>query len=139
MKVFFDADVLFSALYSSNTTSAARMCSSLQLIDKFSSERCKKEALIALDRLDYSYNLANLNQIYIHESAENIDNTFYKFVTDPFDAHVIQSCFESQCSILLTYNTKDFLIKEIFTNLKISVMNPGTFLHYLRNDLGVSI
>jgi predicted nucleic acid-binding protein len=137
-KIFFDADVLFSLVYSQNPLSGAKRVLLHGYLEEYSFitsfqviEEVRKN-LSAYNNPSYLKKLKELledfNFLIIKILNEKLIN-LYKNVVHQKDLHVLIAAIQAEADYLLTYNKKHFLTsKFIKLNLKLQIMNPKEFI-----------
>jgi len=137
-KIFFDADVLFSLVYSQNPLSGAKRVLIHGYLEKYSFitsfpviEEVRKN-LSVYNNPTYLKKLKELledfNFLIIKILNEKLID-LYKNVVHKKDLHVLIAAIQAEADYLLTYNKKHFLTsKFIKFNLKLQVMNPKEFI-----------
>jgi len=137
-KIFFDADVLFSLVYSQNPLSGAKkvllhgylekysFITSLQVIEEvrknlstYGNPAYFKKLTEILEDFDFRM-IKVLNEKLIN---------LYKDVVHQKDLHVLIAAIQAEADYLLTYNKKHFLTSKFSQiNFKLQVMNPKEFI-----------
>jgi len=90
---------------------------------------------IIVEELFYTHNRSNspITKLQVHDFLKKIwclifssrfpDDKYQIYVKDPNDAQILQDAVDVKANILLTYNTKDFLIDKISQHFGIFVTN----------------
>lgn len=130
MKVFFDADVVFSAIYSRE--GAARALVSSNQLQKYTSEICLREVGIALARYGKVIDPLVIEELEVLDISSLLIQNYEKFVFDQMDAHVVAAAASVGANLLTSYNIKDYDILRIENDLDIQVKRPAEILFYLR-------
>lgn len=135
IKVFYDADALFSAFYSK--TGAASEILKYKSVEFHTSRKCIREAEEALNiKYQKCFDKKFLDNFVVQENlGHEEDKSKKKYVLDEFDIHVIGSAVTIKTQFLITYNLKHYKIQKIEDELKIIITDPGNFLFYIRNIL----
>ena len=133
MKVFLDADVLFSASYSMNGASHEVVNHSSVIL--YTSNECMNEAIRALKKYDKSLDPIFFEKIKIVNVTKKDALEHYIYVFDLSDAHVVAGAVKSKANILTSFNIKDFKSDLIYKDLGVSILKPGEMLSYQRNIL----
>ena len=137
MKIFLDSDVVISSVISKRGAAHFILNESKnkKIISNYSVEemtRVAKRGKVDEKGLSYFIN-KSLKIVKSKKSLKKIKKEYKKYIKDENDAHIVAGANQSKAKILLTYNTKHFLIYDIKKDLGISIMTPGKFLQFL-ND-----
>lgn len=140
LKIFFDADVLFSLAYSKNPMSGSRRILFQGLLDKYSfitsasviEETRRNLALYHADHIKrFGEILADFHFLVI----KNLDGRLvdvYKSSVHQKDTHVLVGAVQSNADYLLTFNSKHFLTPRYKKlNLKLQIVTPKEFIKNL--------
>lgn len=137
IKVFIDSDVVISSLLSQ--TGASNIILNNSDLRTFISNFSQEELNRIVDRLGIDKNKlkgllkSGLKTIKVKLSKKEIIDEFGKYAYDTEDAHIVAGTTTAKAKILVTFNTKDYKIKEIQQDFDIRVMRPGELLQYLRS------
>ncbi len=135
-KVFFDSDVIISALISDR--GAAYLTTRDSRLERLVSDEIYAECKKVVGRLALAQ--AALTQLVKKltlkkTSAKYQPPDYLKYVIDPGDVHVIAGANLTKSKILVTYSQKDFRAELITQALGILLMTPGQLLQYLRSQI----
>ena len=136
-KVFFDSDVIISAVLS--TKGASYLLTQHPNIEKLITNYSLVELQIVTNRigLDKSKLDKIIQSSFIVKELTDkfsvIQARFERYVNDPYDTHVIAGASISECSFLVTFNLKDYQVVKIKNELNIIIITPGHLLQYLRS------
>lgn len=136
-KVFFDTNVLFSAMLSQEGAAFELLQRSKQkLCDAYTSDLCLEELKNIEKKANIPMSVIQFLDYFPLSvvSLQKEKKIFGQYVYDPHDAHVVQGASEAGAQFLITYNIKDFNRDLIFKNLNISVLTQGYFLQWLRSS-----
>lgn len=137
IKVFIDSDVIISSLLSQ--TGASNIILNNSDLRTFISNFSQEELNRTVDRLGVDKDKlegllkSRLKTVKVKLSKEEILNKFGKYTFDIEDAHIVAGATTAKAKILVTFNIKDYKIKEIQQNFGIRVIRPGELLQYLRS------
>lgn len=135
IKVFLDSDVLISAFLSKTGASFAILKNSK--IIKVISKTVKEEIFEVATRL--SLNLPNrdifpdIKIITLELSKPRLSETYFPYVLDEEDSHVVAGAHKAKVNFLLTHNLRHYHTTKIKNDFGINVMKSGLFLQYLRS------
>ena len=138
IKVFLDSDVLISAFLSKTGASFAILKN--PKITKVISKTVKEEVLEVVTRLNL--NLPNkdifpdIKIITLELEKPRLSETYFPYVLDEEDSHVVVGAHKAKVNFLLTHNLRHYHTVKIKNDFGINVMKPGLFLQYFRS-LGV--
>lgn len=138
VRIFFDADVLFSLSYTKNPLSGVKLVLLHGHLEKYSfitSVQVIEEVRKNLSSYNNPYYFKRLSEILedfdfrmIKVLNEKLIN-LYKDIVQQKDTHVLVAAIQSKADYLLTYNKRHFLtLKFSQLNLKLQVMNPKEFI-----------
>lgn len=138
IRVFFDADVLFSLSYTKNPLSGAKFVLLHGYLAKYSfitSIQVLEEVRKNLSSYNNPYCLQKLSKMLedfdfqmIEVLNEKLFN-LYKDIVQQKDLHVLVAAIQSEADYLLTYNQRHFLTPKFRKlNFKLQVMNPKEFI-----------
>lgn len=138
LKIFFDADVLFSLSYTKNPMSGTKRIILQGYIEKYAfitSNAVIEEArrnLSFYNNVEYIKRLGELledfNFLVIHVLDEKLIDV-YKGVIHEKDIHVLVGAIQSNADYLLTFNKKHFLTSRLKQfNLKFQIVTPKEFI-----------
>ena len=133
IRVFFDSDVVISALLSKS--GAAAILTKLDSIERIISSLSRLEIEGVSKRLDIpDRQVQSLIKTSFFETrlAQAAPGKFVHFAIDKNDAHIVAGAASSSVSFLVSYNTKDFRCDLIRSELGIVILKPGQLLQYLR-------
>ncbi|MBD3280114.1 PIN domain-containing protein [Candidatus Dojkabacteria bacterium] len=133
MKVFLDADVVFSAVYSSK--GASRALFEQKGIKPFSSEICLQEAGKALKRYGKELNSQLAGRLDLVKISTDEEKECMVYVKDVYDAHVVAAAKKMGAKLLTTFNLRHYMIRKIENELNIEVMRPEEVLFFAREVL----
>lgn len=138
LKIFFDADVLFSLSYTKNSMSGARRIILQGYLEKYSFTTSVKvieetrKNLSLYNNPDYLERLGEILVDFNFLVIEILDEKFidlYKDVIHKKDTHVLIGAIQSNADYLLTFNKKHFLTPRFKKlNLKLQVVTPKEFI-----------
>ncbi len=133
-KVFFDASVLFSAIYS-NTGASAKLVSLIgKLIIGITTENCIEELERNIEkiRLSSSYQIQdfiNQNKFIVREEINEYEIKPYKGLVDEKDSHVVAGAILTDGDFLVTLDKKHLNNKIVKQRLKkIDILSPKELL-----------
>lgn len=134
VKIFFDADVIFSLCYSNNSQSGANKVIAFahgNKIDLLTSYLVIEEVKRNLPSALLS-RLGELLELFRFSIIETVDYDLFNKLADVVnekDAHVLAAVIQSQSNYLLTFNKRHFLTAKFKKlNLKLQVMNPKDYI-----------
>lgn len=138
LKIFFDADVLFSLSYTKNPTSGARRIILQGYLEKYSFitsagviEETSKN-LSSYNNSDYLKRLGEILEDFNFWVIKILDEKLvdlYKDIIHEKDTHVLVGAIQSNADYLLTFNKKHFLTPRFKKlNLKLQVVTPKEFI-----------
>jgi len=135
--VFVDSDVIISSLLSS-TGAAYLLLNQTDALSLFISTISQKELEVVTERLQIDKKALDmlLNKRFSNIdllNAKEIKKKYAEYVLDSNDAHVVAGAEKTHARFLITYNTRHFKIDKIKEDLGVIVVNPATFLQYLRS------
>lgn len=137
VKVFIDSDVIISSLLSQ--TGASNSILNNADLKSFISNFSQEELNRIIDRLGVDKSTlkgllkSRLRTVKVKLGKKEVLDQFSKYTYDIGDAHIVAGATTSKAKILVTFNTKDYKIKEIQQDFGIRVMRPGELLQYLRS------
>lgn len=137
IKIFIDSDVIISSLLSQ--TGASHIILNNTFLKAFISNFSYEELNKVVNKLRIDKNRLEklvkerLKTVKIGLDKDKILNKFGDYAYDMEDVHIVAGAKKAKVKFLVTFNTKDFKIKEIQQNLGIRVMRPGQLLQYLRS------
>lgn len=76
---------------------------------------------------------SRLKTVKVKLGKEEILDEFGKYTYDIEDAHIVAGATTAKAKILVTFNTKDYKVKQIQQDFGIRVIRPGELLQYLRS------
>lgn len=138
LKLFFDADVLFSLSYTKNPMSGTKRIILQGYVEKYAfitSNAVIEEArrnLSFYNNVEYIKRLGELLEDFnfwvIHVLDEKLVDV-YKGVIHQKDTHVLVGAIQSNADYLLTFNKKHFLTSRVKQlNLKLHIVTPKEFI-----------
>lgn len=138
LKIFFDADVLFSLSYAKNPMSGARRIILQGYLEKYffiTSARVIEEAkknLSTYNSSDYLKRLGEILEDFNFRVIKVLDEklvNLYKDIVHEKDTHVLVGAIQSKADYLLTFNKKHFLTPKFKKlDLKLQVVTPKEFI-----------
>lgn len=137
VKVFIDSDVIISSLLSQ--TGASNSILNNADLKSFISNFSQEELNRIVDKLGVDKSMlkgllkSRLKTIKVKLGKEEVLAQFSKYTYDIGDGHIVAGATTAKAKILVTFNTKDYKIKEIKQDFGIRVMRPGELLQYLRS------
>lgn len=135
--VFVDSDVVISSLLSQK--GAAYLLLTASTIKRFISnisqlelERVAKRLTIDGQRLIQMLD-SRVSIITLATELEAVKEAYHSYVTDLNDAHIVAGAVQAKTKFLITYNMRDFKADKIKQDFGIIVLQPGSFLQYVRS------
>lgn len=137
IKIFIDSDVIISSLLSQ--TGATYIILNSIFLKAFISNFSYEELNRVVNKLEIDKNRLEklvkerLKTVKIGLDKDEILNKFGNYAYDMEDVHIVAGSKVAKAKFLITFNIKDYKIKEIYRGLGIKVMRPGQLLQYLRS------
>lgn len=138
LKIFFDADVLFSLSYTKNPMSGTKRIILQGYLEKYSfitSAKVIEEArknLSSYNNPDYLERLGEILEDFNFWVIKILDEKLidlYKDIIHEKDTHVLVGAIQSNADYLLTFNKKHFSTRRFKKfNLKLQVVTPKEFI-----------
>lgn len=137
LKIFFDADVLFSLSYTKNPMSGTKRIILQGYLEKYffiTSAAVIEETRrnLTLYNADYVKRLGELLEDFNFWVIKILDGKLvdvYKDSIDQKDTHVLVGAIQSNADYLLTFNKKHFLTPRFKKlNLKLQIVTPKEFI-----------
>lgn len=137
ISAFLDTDVVISSLLSSKGASWL-VINHPGKITLCLTEISLEEIIKVVHRLDISATRLSLlkPRFNITKTTARFSELVVKcngYVNDQNDAKILAGAMFTKSRFLLTYNLKDYKVREIKNELGIIVLTPGSFLQYLRS------
>lgn len=135
-RIYVDSDVIISSLISNK--GAAYKLLSEKSGKLYISNYSIAELEIVTKRLQLGPNrltklIKTLNLIKLDLTKPELQLKYGQYIKDPDDAHIIGGAVDARAKFLISYNTRHYLPEKIKRNLKIILLTPGWYLHYLRS------
>lgn len=137
IKVFIDSDVIISSLLS--PTGASKIIVNSSVLRSYISNFSLEELNRVVGKLEINKNKlgrllkSRLKTIKIKLDKEEILDKFSIYANDVEDAHIVAGAKIAKSRFLVTFNTKDYKMEEIWKDFGIRVITPGGLLQYLRS------
>ena len=138
LKIFFDADVLFSLSYTKNPMSGTKRIILQGYLEKYSFMTSAKvieetrKNLSSYNNPDYLERLGEILEDFNFWVIKIIDEKLvdlYKDIIHEKDIHVLVGAIQSSADYLLTFNKKHFSTQRLKKlNLKLQVVTPKEFI-----------